>query len=104
MDKSSIKHPITGFIYAVDSSGLVRVTDPESDRYGLFDNDAVWYEDEIRDVDLQIIGWMGRTPEARRRRLEAQSPGGPVPHCFCLAAGPYDRPTVRARRRKASKQ
>ena len=75
MDKSSIKHPITGFLYAVDTTGLVRVTDPGSDRFGLFDSDAVWFEGEIRDVDLQIIGWMGRTPEARRRRQEAQSPG-----------------------------
>jgi hypothetical protein len=75
MDKSSIKHPITGLLYAVDVTGLVRVTDPESDRFGLFDSDAVWFEGEIRDVDLQIIGWMGRTPEARRRQQEAQSPG-----------------------------
>ena len=74
MAKTSMKHPITGFSYEVDASGLVRVSDPESDHYGLFTSDAVWVEGEIRDVDLQVVGWIGRTPEAKRR-LAANNPG-----------------------------
>jgi len=70
MAKTSMKHPLTGLLYEVDETGLVRVSDPESDRYGLFNSDAVWFEGEIRDVDLQIVGWMGRTPEAKRRLAE----------------------------------
>ena len=74
MAKTSMKHPITGFSYEVDTTGLVRVSDPESDRYGVFTSDAVWVEGEIRDVDLQVVGWIGRTPEAKRR-LAAHNPG-----------------------------
>jgi len=74
MSKTSIKHPLTGFTYEVDATGLVRVSDPGSDRYGLFDSDAVWVEGDIRDVDLQVIGWIGRTPEAKRR-LADHNPG-----------------------------
>ena len=29
---------------------------------------GVWYEGEIRDVDFQALGWVGRTPEARALR------------------------------------
>jgi len=67
MSKTSMKHPITGLMYEVDATGLVRVSDPDAARYGLFTSDAVWVEGEIRDVDLQVVGWMGRTPEAKRR-------------------------------------
>ncbi len=74
MAKTSMKHPLTGLTYEVDASGLVRVSDPDTGRYGLFTSDAVWVEGEIRDVDLQVIGWMGRTPEAKRR-LAAQNAG-----------------------------
>jgi len=68
MAKTSLKHPITGLLYEIDESGLVRVSDTDDGRFGLFDSDAVWFEGEIRDVDLQIVGWLGRLPEARRRR------------------------------------
>lgn len=70
MSKTSMKHPLTGFTYEVDATGLVRVSDPESGRFGLFDSDAVWVEGDIRDVDLQVVGWIGRTPEAKRRLAE----------------------------------
>lgn len=73
MAKTSMKHPISGWLYEVDPSGLVRVSDPESGRYGLFDSDGEWFDGEIRDIDLQIVGWMGRTPEARRLRELAGS-------------------------------
>jgi len=78
MAKTSMKHPISGWLYQVDPSGLVRVSDPESDRFGLFDSDGVWFEGEIRDIDLQIVGWMGRTAEARRLREAAGSADVPM--------------------------
>jgi hypothetical protein len=62
-------------MYEVDASGLVRVSNPDTGAYGLFSSDAVWFEGEIRDVDLQIVGWMGRTPEAKRRLAAAQTLG-----------------------------
>jgi hypothetical protein len=72
MAKTALRHPLNGMLYAIDPpTGLVRVSDPDSERYGLFDSDGVWYEGEIRDVDLQIAGWVGRTPEARRLRAAA---------------------------------
>ena len=66
------KHPISGFHYTVNEVGLVRVEDPETGRYGIFDDNGVWFEGEIIDVDLQAAGWVGRTPEARALR-EANS-------------------------------
>jgi hypothetical protein len=65
-------HPISGYVYAVNEVGLVRVDDPKTGRYGVFDDKGVWHEGEIRDVDFQILGWVGRTPEARALR-EAHS-------------------------------
>jgi hypothetical protein len=76
MAKTSIRHPITGWEYAVDPTGLVRVSDTASGRYGLFDSDGGWHGGEIRDIDLQVVGWIGRTPEARRRREAAQDGEG----------------------------
>ena len=65
-------HPISGYIYSVNEVGLVRVEDPATGRFGVFDDKGIWYEGEIRDVDFQILGWVGRTPEARALR-EAHS-------------------------------
>ena len=65
-------HPITGLVYSVNEVGLVDVRDPKSDSYGVFDDNGVWFEGEIIDVDLQAAGWVGRTPEARALR-EANS-------------------------------
>ena len=65
-------HPITGLVYSVNEVGLVDVRDPRTGAHGVFDDHGVWFEGEIRDVDIQILGWVGRTPEARARR-EAKS-------------------------------
>jgi hypothetical protein len=65
-------HPISGYVYSVNEVGLVRVEDPATGLFGVFDDKGVWYEGEIRDVDFQILGWVGRTPEARALR-EANS-------------------------------
>lgn len=65
------KHPISGCTYSVTEIGLVRVDDPATGRFGVFDDNGVWFEGEIIDVDLQAAGWVGRTPEARALR-EAQ--------------------------------
>jgi hypothetical protein len=62
------KHPISGFVYSVNEVGLVRVDDPATGRYGVFDDNGVWSEGEIIDVDRQAAGWVGRTPEARALR------------------------------------
>ena len=62
------KHPITGYTYAVNEVGLVRVDDPATGRYGVFDERGNWSEGEIRDIDMQAVGWVGRTPEARALR------------------------------------
>ncbi len=66
------KHPISGFTYTVNEVGLVRVEDPTTGRYGVFDDNGIWFEGEIVDVDLQAAGWVGRTPEAKALR-EASS-------------------------------
>lgn len=65
-------HPITGLVYSVNEVGLVDVRDPKTNAYGVFDDNGVWFEGEIRDVDFQALGWVGRTPEARALR-EANS-------------------------------
>lgn len=65
-------HPISGLVYSVNEVGLVDVRNPQTGEYGVYDDHGVWYEGTIRDVDFQILGWVGRTPEARARR-EAQS-------------------------------
>lgn len=61
-------HPITGYVYSVNEVGLVDVRDPKTGAYGVFDDHGNWFEGEIRDVDFQILGWVGRTPEARSLR------------------------------------
>ena len=61
----SMKHPISGFIYALTEDGKVRVSDPASDRFGIFDSTGRWFSGEIRDADPQILGWVGRLPVAR---------------------------------------
>lgn len=62
------KHPISGYLYSLNDSGLVEVVDPATDRRGVFDDKGTWFEGELRDVDFQILGWVGRHPEARRLR------------------------------------
>ena len=66
------RHPISGCVYTVNPDGRVRVTDPATGKYGVFDSRGVWFEGEIRDVDMQALGWVGRSPEARAIR-EANS-------------------------------
>lgn len=73
MAKKSMRHPITGLLYAIDPTGLVRVSNSDSESFGLFNSDGVWFDGDLRDIDLQVVGWMGRTPEARRLRQAAQS-------------------------------
>ena len=63
-------HPITGLIYSVNEVGLVDVRDPKTGAYGVFDDKGVWFEGEIRDVDFQVLGWVGRIPAARALREE----------------------------------
>lgn len=65
-------HPISGYVYSINEVGLVRVEDPKTGRYGVFDDKGIWYEGELIDPDFQILGWVGRNPEARARR-EAHS-------------------------------
>jgi hypothetical protein len=61
----SMKHPVTGFVYALTDDGRVQVSDPASDRFGIFDSTGRWFSGEIRDADPQILGWVGRLPAAR---------------------------------------
>jgi hypothetical protein len=62
------KHPISGYIYSVNVNGLVKVEDPATGRIGIFDDNGVWQDGEVLDIDLQATGWVGRTPEARALR------------------------------------
>jgi hypothetical protein len=62
------RHPISGCIYTVNAQGLVNVHDPKTGQNGVFDSRGVWFEGEIRDVDMQALGWVGRSPEARAIR------------------------------------
>jgi len=61
-------HPISGYVYSVNEVGLVDVRDPKTGSYGIFDDKGTWFEGDIRDVDFQVLGWVGRTPEARSLR------------------------------------
>ena len=60
------KHPITGYTYAVNEVGLVRVDDPATGRYGVFDERGNWSEGEIRD---KVEGYPTMTAEAFKRRF-----------------------------------
>ena len=42
------KHPISGCVYSVNEVGLVRVDDPATGRYGVFDDNGMWSEGEMR--------------------------------------------------------
>ncbi len=61
----SMKHPLTGFVYSLTDDGLVEVSDPASDRRGVFDSTGRWFSGEIREADPQILGWVGRLPGGR---------------------------------------
>jgi hypothetical protein len=60
----SMKHPLSGFVYALTEDGRVQVSDPDSDRIGIFDSTGHWFSGEIKDADPQILGWVGRLPQA----------------------------------------
>jgi hypothetical protein len=60
----SMKHPLSGFVYALTEDGRVQVSDPDSDRVGIFDSTGNWFSGEIKDADPQILGWVGRLPQA----------------------------------------
>ena len=62
------RHPISGCIYTVNAEGMVHVLDPATGKFGVFDSNGNWFEGELRDVDLQAAGWVGRSPEARAIR------------------------------------
>jgi len=66
----SMKHPLSGFIYALTDDGRVEVSDPDTGRVGIFDSTGRWYSGEIEDADPQILGWVGRLPEARSSDAE----------------------------------
>jgi hypothetical protein len=61
----SMKHPLTGFVYALTADGRVEVRDPNSGRVGVFDASGRWFSGEIREADPQILGWVGRHPQGR---------------------------------------
>lgn len=65
------RHPITGYVYSVNEVGLVRIDDPATGCHGIYDDRGNWFEGEIRDIDMQAVGWVGRTPEARSLRESA---------------------------------
>jgi len=64
----SMKHPVTGYVYSLTDDGRVQVSDPASDRFGIFDSTGRWFSGDIRDADPQILGWVGRLPAARDTR------------------------------------
>jgi hypothetical protein len=61
----SMKHPLSGFVYALADDGRVEVRDPNSERFGIFDATGRWYAGDIREADPQILGWVGRHPQGR---------------------------------------
>ena len=71
----SMKHPVTGFLYSLTADGRVQVSDPASDRVGIFDSTGRWFSGEIRDADPQILGWVGRLPAARDLRADGADAG-----------------------------
>jgi hypothetical protein len=58
-----IVHPLTKQTYESAGEGLVKVTDPASGQWGLFDSGGRWHEGEMRSADLQMLGWVGRAPD-----------------------------------------
>ena len=69
----------------------MQVSDPASDRIGVFDSTGRWFSGEIRDADPQILGWVGRLPAAREGRKSCDGrrvDGARGPHHPGRGAGP----------------
>jgi hypothetical protein len=66
-------HPLTKVVYSLTPEGLVQVHDPKAGLTGLFDSHGRWQSGELRDADIQVCGWVGRTAEIKRLRATEQS-------------------------------
>lgn len=68
----SIRHPLSGALYDLQSEGIVRVE--KDGKPGLFRADGTWISGEIQFADPHMCVWIGgRDLKARSRH---ESPGG----------------------------
>jgi len=70
---AKLRHALTGAIYELQESGLVRVE--ENGRSGLFHPDGRWHSGELRSADPHLLGWIGG-PRLEPRLLPDAANGG----------------------------
>ena len=66
----SLRHPLSGAIYEIDTDGLVLVTSKDG-AVGRFRADGTWVEGELRSCDPHVCVWVGG-PQLPSRWEEAK--------------------------------
>jgi len=63
----SIRHPLSGALYDLEASGVVRVTRRDG-KTGLFRADGSYISGELHFADPQLCGWIGGSDLKSRQR------------------------------------
>jgi hypothetical protein len=61
-----VVHPVSKHVYTQVSVGLVEVRDPDTGATATFTSDGERRSGSMRDVDLQLLGWVGRVTNGDR--------------------------------------
>lgn len=52
--------PINQQVYTATEDGLVEVFDPATGKRGIFNENAEWISGDLRYINRQLAGWIGR--------------------------------------------
>lgn len=69
----TIKHPLSGALYDLTADGAIEVT--KNGRRGLFNDQGIWLEGEIRQADPHLCLWIAgkQLPNRFQQAAEAMS-------------------------------
>ena len=67
----TIKHPLSGALYDLTDDGAIEVT--KNGKRGLFDDQGIWLEGEIRQADAHLCLWIAGKQLPNRFQQAAQA-------------------------------
>ncbi len=67
----TIKHPLSGALYDLTADGAIEVT--KNGRRGLFNDQGIWLEGEIRQADPHLCLWIAGKQLPNRFQQAAQA-------------------------------
>lgn len=69
-EEKKLIDPLTRQVYTATEDGLVEVFDPATGKRGIFTENAEWCSGELRYVNRQLAGWIGRLSARRAAAKE----------------------------------